>query len=241
MSLFPKNVIDLVTKSAYWADRSVRADFANGFIAGENDYTSNFTAELRRQVNAKAYPGLKATSFVLPKKYEQKIGADACIILSNSVKAKICIFEGKWPKQKTKVNAWDQIQKSCGRSHFSDQLLRQRVYAGRFSVWEMFYSEFPYGTQGAPFRKYVSTCIEHSDAVGYMLSRANPDAVWVDSDLDGMLKSIASKPPRVDQILEKVCQCRLGSVISADSVIDELGELMNPANILQISLDQYCQ
>lgn len=97
MSLFPAAVIDLIAKSAYWADRSIRSELVAGQIAGENDYTSNFTAEFRRQINAKAYPGLVAISFVPPSTYERKVGVDACIVLSNNTEAKICLFEGKWP------------------------------------------------------------------------------------------------------------------------------------------------
>jgi len=84
MSLFPDQVIDDVSKSVFWADCMIRSDLAIGVIANENDYTSNLTSEIRRQINSKNRPYLKATSLVLKPTVERKLGCDASIILSNT-------------------------------------------------------------------------------------------------------------------------------------------------------------
>lgn len=234
MSLFPSTVIDVISKSAYWADRSIRAELASGIITGENDYTSNFTSEFRRQINAKAYPNLYAKSFVLSHGDERKIGADACIILSNGAQAKVCVFEGKWPRLSTHNDVWDNKQRSTGTSHFTSQLHRQARYSSQFAVWEMFYCEFGYYKQPAPFRNCVSTCILHSDAVLYLGMRANPDAVWSDADLINMLNGLSGKPPCVAQLIKMVCSCSLGVTIDASNVISELGELHTPMRVLSV-------
>src|SRR5690606_8648366 len=125
MSLFNSTTIDLIKKSAYWADKSIRSDLALGYIADENDYTSNFTAEFRRQINAKTIPNVTATSYKINGSLERKTGIDACIILANDTEAKLCLFEAKLPRLTRKLNCWDSNQKSTGNSHFSSQLQRQ--------------------------------------------------------------------------------------------------------------------
>lgn len=98
MRLFPSDVIDDVSKSVFWADRMVRSDLAIGLIANENDYTSNLTSTIRRQINSKNRPHLKATSLVLKPRVERKLGCDASIILSNTKEFKVCLFEAKLPR-----------------------------------------------------------------------------------------------------------------------------------------------
>ena len=44
--LFPPHIIKTITDSVYWADSMIRHDLAFGFIAGENDYTSNLTSTI---------------------------------------------------------------------------------------------------------------------------------------------------------------------------------------------------
>jgi hypothetical protein len=47
---------------ASWADRLVRTDLINGYIVSENDYTSNLTGALRREIDARRVDGLRASA-----------------------------------------------------------------------------------------------------------------------------------------------------------------------------------
>jgi hypothetical protein len=102
--LYPAWIIDHVAQSVYWGDRAIRAELIEGLIATENDYTSNLTAAIRRQINSRAIPHLHATSYVLKPRVERAVGADACIVLANSSDFKLCIFEAKWPRLSTHEN-----------------------------------------------------------------------------------------------------------------------------------------
>lgn len=124
--IFSKKIIQSLSVAAYWSDREVRSDLITGYIANENDYTSNFTGTLRRKINAMALTGLSATSYVLKPKIERKLGADACIIFANETEFKVCIFEAKWPRLSMHTNHWDSIQKSTGYSHFDEQVEKQK-------------------------------------------------------------------------------------------------------------------
>ncbi|EHQ05552.1 hypothetical protein [Leptonema illini] len=138
------HVIAEVADCARWADRLVRADLIHGFVVTENDYTSNFTSAFRREINSRRLPGLSAHSQVLTPSVERRTGTDGCIVFHNQSVFKVGLFEGKWPRLSTHLNYWDSIQKSGGRSHFDDQLARQAALSG-YAIWEMFYSEEPYG------------------------------------------------------------------------------------------------
>lgn len=140
----PLNVISELANCAEWADRLVRADLMHGIVVSENDYTSNFTSALRREINSRAIPGVSAHSQVLTPRIERKTGTDGCIIFRNKSHFKVGLFEAKWPRLSTHTNCWDSMQKSTGKSHFDSQLARQHPL-NNFAVWEMFYSEESYG------------------------------------------------------------------------------------------------
>ena len=154
----PNDIIENITQSAYWADRMIRSELSQGLIASENDYTSNLTSTFRRQINARAAPGLKATSYVLKPGVERSTGTDACIILSNTKEFKVCIFESKWPRLTTHRNYWDSLQNS-GFSHFDEQLKKQASFSKYFAIWIMFYSEAEFGKQPTFMPKDVSSCV----------------------------------------------------------------------------------
>jgi hypothetical protein len=236
MSLFSPTIIDLIKKSAYWADRSIRAELSIGLVADENDYTSNFTAEFRRQINAKAMSGLTAISYKVNGSIERKTGTDACIILSNHTEAKMCLFEAKLPRLSTKVNAWDSIQKSTSQSHFSSQLQRQSRYQSYFAIWEMFYSDEQFKKQPAPFLDYVSSCITHDEAISYDSSRSNKNVAWSDSELIDMHNK--SKIYQVDDLIESVCMCNMGTPINIQKVDGLLSEMERTVDVLSISYDE---
>ena len=69
--LFPEEITDVITDCVAWADKLTRADLSSGVIVTENDYTSNFTAALRREVTARNIPGLKARIQVLSPSVER--------------------------------------------------------------------------------------------------------------------------------------------------------------------------
>jgi hypothetical protein len=48
--LFPEHIIESIEGCVEWADRLTRTDLAAGIVVTENDYTSNFTAALRREI-----------------------------------------------------------------------------------------------------------------------------------------------------------------------------------------------
>lgn len=232
--MFPAHIIDAIKNSAYWADRAVRSDLACGYIANENDYTSNFTSEFRRQINARAIVGLKATSFLLPAAYERKFGVDACIILSNSEDAKICLIEGKWPRFHGRPNSWDYKQASSDISHFTTQIERQRWFSSSVAIWEMFYCGHEFGGQPAPFRKFVSSCVPHSYAYAYLHKRLLPEAVWKDADLIELISSVPKNETRVDLLIERVCSCKFGKKLPINDLKGFLGNMQAPMQILSI-------
>lgn len=236
MSLFSLPIIDLIKKSAYWADRSIRAELYKGLIADENDYTSNFTAELRRQINAKAVRGLTAISYKVNGSIERKTGTDACIILSNRTKAKMCLFEAKLPRLSKKINAWDSVQKLTNLSHFSSQLQRQSRYQSFFAIWEMFYCDEGFKKQPAPFLDYVSSCITHDEAIKYDSNRSNKSAAWTDDELIQMHN--ASRIYQVDEIIESVCMCDMGTPININKVDSLLSEMKRTVDVLSIVYDE---
>jgi hypothetical protein len=175
---------------AHWAslsDREVRSDLAIGAIKDENDYTSNFTSALRRNINSYSRSGLTATSFLLPHGEEREVGADAAIILTRGNESKVAVFEAKWPRFSQPGYAWDYDQTATGLSHFSDQLERQRRWQKSFAVFEMFYSEHPFGTQPSFLDESGSACVWHEDTNAFRMHRAKPDEVWTQGDLERLL------------------------------------------------------
>lgn len=141
------------------SDREVRSDLAIGAIKDENDYTSNFTSALRRNINSYSQSGLSATSFLLPHGDEREVGADAAIVLSRGNESKVAVFEAKWPRFANPGYAWDYAQTATGLSHFSDQLERQKRWQKTFAIFEMFYSEHPFGTQPSFLDPSGSACV----------------------------------------------------------------------------------
>ena len=205
--LFPSWIVDEIAKSAYWADRTIRAALARGLIAGENDYSSNLTSEFRRQINARAIPVLRATSYLLKPSEERKFGADGCIILSNTSEFKVCVFEAKWPRLNSPRDYWDSPQRSSGVSHFHEQLVKQSKVSPPFAVWEMFYCESPFGKQPAFIPYDVSSCVWHEHAFAVSQSRANYRRRWTNTELSNLLNAYGSQ---IDALIREVCACYKG-------------------------------
>lgn len=207
MLAMPKNQIDEICNFANIADKEARSDLVGGYIAGENDYTSNFTGALRRIINSNSHTGLSASSYVLSPPEERLSGCDATIVITSNNHFKIATFEAKYPRISQAYYSWDYAQTSTGLSHFSDQIERQKRFAGLHAIFEMFYCEMPYGTQPPYMQNEVSSCVWHDDAVIFENGRSSSKQVWSSSDLVALLT--AGNHP-IDHILREVCNCSRG-------------------------------
>lgn len=230
--LAPPSVIKEVVGCAEWADRLVRADLIRGFVVNENDYTSNFTSALRREINSRAIPGLAAHSQVLKPLVERRTGTDGCIIFRNRTHYKIGLFEAKWPRLSTHTNCWDSLQKSTAKSHFDSQLARQNALSG-LAIWEMFYSEEPYGSN-PHFPHYGSSCVWHADAFAISSARTQTTP-WTDTELTTLL---AASKLAIGDIVRSICECLKGKPHPADTMQNYLQELGIKGNVLVVNLSE---
>ena len=230
--LFHPRITHEIMSCAHWADRLVRADLIDGFIVSENDYTSNFTGALRREINARNIDGLKAKIQVLNPSAERKIGADACIILQNSNEFKAGVFEAKWPRLSTHVDTWDSKQKSTGDSHFHSQLVRQRAHSHYAAIWEMFYCEYPFGKQPKYFPSEGSACSWHAEAFSGTMARPDLTAPWTDQDLKALLEG---RVLGIAEIIEAICMCKAGKPLPNGNYRAAFGDAGAPHSALIIS------
>ncbi len=219
--LVPKIISHEISDCAHWADRLVRTELFAGIIASENDYTSNFTAALRREVNARAIPGLTAQSFVLKSAQERRYGTDACIVIANGSEHKVCLFEAKWPRLSTRQDCWDYLQSSSGNSHFHDQLKRQAAFADRYAIWEMFYCEYELQKQPVFFPNFGSACVWHKYASAVDGRRPDKKLAWTDIELQAML---TTHTVDIKKIIASVCECKEGTPIKGTDFNRSLGD-----------------
>ena len=208
--LLPPPQIDELSFWAYLSDKEVRSDLVSGHIRNEDDYTSNFTGALRRNVNTYAQTGLRAMSYLLEVSEERRTGCDATIIVSSPSASKVALFEAKAPGLCAGRPRWDYRQTSSGLSHFSDQLGRQAAVVPQFAVFEMFYCDYAFGSQPAYMHDEVSSCVWHDDAVAFDHGRATPQGVWSPADLVAMLQA---GNVGVHEVLAAVCKCDAGRPI----------------------------
>lgn len=232
--LFPQHIIDIVKDCGTWADRLIRSELISGIIVTENDYTSNFTAAFRREINSRSVPGLKAHSQVLTPTAERQIGADGCIVLMNNKECKIGVFEAKWPRLQTTSSSWDSLQKKSKLSHFDSQIQRQSNYAHLFAIWEMFYLEEPFLSRPHEFPPFGSSCIWHSDAATSSTKRSQKN-IWTDAELLALLKSVKVS---IAEVLQSICECNKGRLLPNQKLNGFIAELGFPDEILVISFDQ---
>lgn len=231
--------IDEISHFAYISDKEIRSDLCRNYITSENDYTSNFTGALRRNINSYTKTGLQATSYLLEPSLERQIGCDAAIIICSNGESKIAVFEAKWPRMATKNYKWDHAQTSTGLSHFSDQLERQKQHNGTLAVFEMFYCEFTPYTQPNYMQNEVSSCIWHDDAMSFKNNRVTPGSIWDQNDIESML--LKTVKLNVEDILKQVCQCQAGKPISMSDPEGIAREFSLPNNILFILADELNQ
>jgi len=231
MSFLAANQIEELLSFAAIADKESRSDLARGFIRDENDYTSNFTGALRRIINSNSHSGLTASSFVLPHAYEREIGGDAAIVLSRGNESKVAVFEAKWPRFATPDYRWDYEQTASGLSHFSDQLVRQRRWAKQLAVFEMFYTEHPFGTQPPYLNGDGSACVWHADAEAFRMRRQDPDSVWTQGELE---KLLLTKRITIGDVMKEFGLCNQGSPIPMGEPREIGHEFRLPSELLAI-------
>ena len=233
MALLPQDQIAELRHFCYLSDREIRSDLIIGFIVNENDYTSNFTGALRRNINSYSQTGLQATSYLLTSQEEQATGCDAAIIIQAGNVGKVLLLEGKWPRLSTPNHRWDWKQSSSGLSHFSDQLARQAIYTNRYALVEMFYSEHPFGSQPTYMQPHGSSCVWHRDAMAHDQSRATTPKVWSQAELVSMLSKGTHD---IAHIIEQVCLCQEGRPLGLpDTPRFDLLDFPLPSNVLVIS------
>jgi hypothetical protein len=230
--VFPNPITDLICNVIQSADRQMRTDLQHGYIVSENDYTSNFTGAIRRQINGAAHPGLEAQSLLLKPGVERKVGADACIVFANRTEFKVGIFEAKWPRLSTHTDSWDAVQAVLGQSHFDSQLDRQAGWLTHFAVWEMFYMEYAFTQQPAPFPHFGSACIWHADACAVSGQRVRTDR-WRDQEL------LQLRPVHdVEHVVREICGCRAGVAMAGSDYAGAVTQFPDtPASALVIRYD----
>lgn len=220
---------------AHIADRQARSDLVGGYIANENDYTSNFTGALRRIINTNSITGLKATTYILKPPEERLSGCDATIIITSNGYYKIAIFEAKYPRISQSCYSWDYAQTSSGLSHFSDQLERQKRLAGQHAIFEMFYCEMDFGKQPAYMQNHTSSCVWHEDAVAFDNTQKTPQQVWNSTDLERLLQNGNQS---IEVIFQEICECkkgkpsrRFGKIINIAEEFSLFGEVLHIAGL----------
>lgn len=231
LNLTPVQIRELADL-ALISDKEIRSDMALGMIYSEDDYTSNFTGALRRNINCHSKTGIKATSHILPTQIEQSAGCDATIIIQSNGYAKVLLFEAKWPRMSKKGYRWDYKQTSTGLSHYSDQIDRQAQQPSIFAIFEMFYCEYDFYKQPSYMKDVASTCVWHHDALNFKNSRSHPDNIWSQADLKGMLKT---GNYTIAEIISDVCSCKEGQAISTGDSIDFAYEFQLTGEILVIN------
>ena len=138
------------------------------------------------------------------------MGADAAIILSCGTESKVAVFEAKWPRFMSPRYPWDYEQTASGLSHFSDQLERQTPWRGLFAVFEMFYSEHPFGSQLPFLDADGSSCVWHDDTEAFRKARPNPDSIWSQAELQ---KLLSAKRASIAEVMREFGLCNQGKPI----------------------------
>jgi hypothetical protein len=196
------------------SDMGARGDLAGGYLRDENDYTSNFTGALRREINSSSRTGLQASSYLLSTSVERRTGCDAIIAIQSGHEVKILLLEAKFPRLQTPSYQWDSTQRNSKISHFSDQLVRQSSYAKLWAIFEMFYCEWPIFQQPQYMDNLGSSCVWHTTASSFDSVRTSRPGIWSQTDVIGLL---SKEHLSIGEILLDVCLCNMGQRIQMPS------------------------
>ena len=236
-----------IAKSIYELDSKVRHELIQNYISDEDDYVSTLMSKTRDFFNQQ-----KISSFCVSRRFsktqESTFGCDAMIVFQINDTAKICAFEAKYPKLKSKPNhRWDSPQKSTGKSHFSDQIKRQSNWKNDIYIWEFFILDYAFHQQGKVFDDFGSTCIWHQPTFNYDKRNINQTTLWKQQDLINLVttpkRKIKSKNSLnfyevllqilLDKNVNKQHQVKNGSV-SVRSNSDQEEEISIPASLENI-------
>jgi len=223
-SFLPQNIIGHLTHCATQADKLAREKLNAGKVIDENDYTSNFTCLFDFAINALRLPELRSSIQRLNPTRERSLDADGCIVLQNIPDRlmKVGIFEAKWPRLNRMNYDWDYLQ-SDGDSHFHTQLERQEIHISYYAIWEMFYLEHSFHKQPNFMPPEGSACAWQTDIYPESEQITNPKKLnsnkpskpWQSSDL---LNMPASHFITISKVLEEICECSRGEVLSITSI-----------------------
>ncbi|MFN6570705.1 hypothetical protein [Dendronalium sp. ChiSLP03b] len=208
-----------IAKGIYILDQYVRQDICDGYIVSEPDYISTLISYIRlflrsNQLVKNMYTFQSLDSKTLAKSSEQIFGCDALILIRAGNRAKICMFEAKFPRLKSN-GSWDSYQKSSNKSHFHDQLTRQHEWSSSATIWELFINDYIPGYSLKGFDKYGSTCIWHQDAYKYSKDdidnkppfyiRENRQSdLWDNDHLQECIKNLPDNSLNLEDILNSV-------------------------------------
>lgn len=195
---------------AYYVDQNCRHDLGAGHITDERDYVSNLTKGMRDQWRTVGLPSFLHAQ-TLGQSREIDFGCDAMIVLRLKDRAKICLFEAKWPRLSRPNHPWDKIQKT--RSHFSDQIARQVPWSHRAAIWELVIHEQAQRCQPGSFDHRGATCIWHREAHAYDAEYRGGKRPWTHADLFGLVGYSISRPKNLKAMLERAARCGEGDFL----------------------------
>lgn len=205
--------IKLVAASAYKVDGNCRLELNTHVISDERDYVSNLTKGIRDYWDFSGLPHFLHSQTLL-RAQETRFGCDAVIIIRYGNKAKVCLFEAKWPRLSDGSRDWDYIQKKPMISHFSDQLQRQQRWSREAAIWELFIHEHAYGDQPNGYEAWASTCVWHDEAFPFDNTYRRVEDIWTDTDLTSMVTGfVRSRSKNLQAVLDQACRCQRGRYI----------------------------
>ena len=211
MLTYPAKAVAAVS---YRADRDTRLELAENSVVSERDYMSAFSTRVRDAWNA--FGPAYAYSKTLPGDVEQALGCDTLVMIHDDHGAKICLLEAKWPRVVDKPSyRWDKLQKVKGtshrRSHFSDQLQRQRSALPEAVVAEMFLLESPPGTKSSLLDEFGSTLVLHNDAYAFDSLHRQATVPWSNRDFWELVGFARRRVTNMKQLMLALASCQIGT------------------------------
>ena len=194
---------------AYTLDSRCRSDLHSGAINDERQYVAALATRIRDYWRCR---GLQTHLYAqaLPSTQEKLLGCDAAIVLRVEAGVKVGLFEAKWPRFLSSGYAWDYRQVTTGLSHFSSQLSRQTRVASHVAVWELFMLEACPGQYHVGLDSWGATCLWHSEATLFDSTRANPQALWSQSEARALAQSVKRHGKHLGTCVRRLAECTAG-------------------------------
>lgn len=207
----------LIAILCYHIDRLCRNELNHFNISSERDYVSNLGTHIRFPFGPFFHTKV-AISRTLPQNNESIFGCDSIIIFKKGNKAKLALFEAKWPRYFSVPNyQWDSKNKK-GISRFSSQIIRQSNWSkSGVYIWEMILNESPEGNLNPPFDEFGSSCLPFNEAKKYMDANKTPHTIlWNNIDL----LSTLPRSMNFRRIVFNILRCHFGTIfeISGDEL-----------------------